>query len=69
MAARGAAPTTIHGRAADASLPRSTEHEPEEGQDQDDDDDEAAAVRAATVDPPLPLFPEFAVGGHCVSCR
>lgn len=51
---------------ADASLPVSAENEPEEGQDQDDDDDQAAAVGSAAIDPPLPLIPEFAFGGHLI---
>ena len=65
-AARGAAPTSMHGRVADASLPESAEDEGEEGEGQDDDDDEAAAIGPAAIDTALPLVPEFPFGAHFV---
>ena len=67
-AARGAAPTSIHGRVGDASLPCSAEDEGEEGEGQDDDDHKAAAVWAAAVDAALPFVPEGGFFVHVMRC-
>jgi len=58
----------MHGRVADASLPRSAEDEGEESEGHDDDDHEAAAAWTAAVDAALPFVPEGGFFVHVMRC-